>query len=201
MGEIKSALDMAMERTKDIEAEKSLIINEKAEEDGKRSVFKFIENSTLSLEDLKKKLKGYKGEQKEIFREGMVKTLLANLVIPDKEKSGIDKTERIRDALILCSDETASFVKEVFRDLKDFFSQYIKNKEAVKENIKERIAPQIMEKQQAVSKKLGMNIEISVEDDPDFEEALSKTTVQLQQKYNSILNQIKTELRTKILKK
>ena len=199
MGEIKSALEKALERTKNISAARASAAGSIIQNEGRKSVFRFIENDGSTREDLESLLDKYSGSDKEQLVTGMVKVLNANLVMPSSRDYSQERTDRIRDALMLCSKEQAPYIQELFGQLTGFFSQYSTNKDLLKENIKEQLAPQIEERQRKISEKLGMDVDISVENDPDFKKALSQAQNQLDEKYSSILMQVKSEIENRIL--
>lgn len=199
MGEIKSALEKALERTKNISAARASAAGSIIQNEGRKSVFRFIENDGSTREDLESLLDKYSGSDKEQLVTGMVKVLNANLVMPSSRDYSQERTDRIRDALMLCSKEQAPYIQELFGQLTGFFSQYSTNKDMLKENIREQLAPQIEERQRKISEKLGMDVDISVENDPDFKKALSQAQNQLDEKYSSILMQVKSEIENRIL--
>ncbi|MCQ2604907.1 MAG: hypothetical protein MJ215_07735 [Spirochaetia bacterium] len=199
MGEIKSALEKALERTKNISAARASAAGSIIQNEGRKSVFRFIENDGSTREDLESLLDKYSDSDKEQLVTGMVKVLNANLVMPSSRDYSQERTDRIRDALMLCSKEQAPYIQELFGQLTGFFSQYSTNKDMLKENIREQLAPQIEERQRKISEKLGMDVDISVENDPDFKKALSQAQNQLDEKYSSILMQVKSEIENRIL--
>ena len=92
MGVIKSAWEIAMENSKDIEANKELVESNRLRDEGKKLVSKVLDDPAY---DLKGALKAYSAEKSRLVREGLLQSLLANLVLPADEFSASD-TKRAR---------------------------------------------------------------------------------------------------------
>ena len=81
MGVIKSAYQIAMENSKDIEANKELVETNRLRDEGKKLVSKLLDEASF---DLKAALKAYEKEPLASVREGLIQSLLANLVLPGR---------------------------------------------------------------------------------------------------------------------
>ena len=97
MGEIKSALEIALERTKSVEVNKEFVEANKFQKEGKSLVSKFLDDTTVNLgEGLKK----YDKKQVQWVKEGIFQVLLANLVLP-QEQLVLKKARRVGEAFFL----------------------------------------------------------------------------------------------------
>ena len=84
MGVIRSAFEIAMDNAKGIEGNKELVEANRLRDEGKRMVSKILDVAPF---DIKEALKGYDKRQLAWVREGLVQSLLANLVLPLDEFS------------------------------------------------------------------------------------------------------------------
>src|SRR5208337_1101481 len=120
MGVIKSALEIAMENSKGIEANKELVETNRLRDEGKKLVSRMLEDTSF---DLKAVLKGYEAAQARLVREGLVQSLLANLVLPIDEFAMKD-LKRIGEAVSLAVSD-ARKVTTIFSQLDGFFKEYL----------------------------------------------------------------------------
>ena len=84
MAEIKSALEIALERTQDVEANKEALEANTFMTEGKKAVSKFLSEENV---DLKKLLEGLDKKHLRHIKEGALQALLANLKLPLDEVS------------------------------------------------------------------------------------------------------------------
>ncbi len=201
MGEIKSALEKALERVSDIRAEKSRVTDKNITDEGRKAAFRYIEQDGISLEEIGVMVKKYQTADGNRYTEGIVKVITANLVMPESSDYSTERIGRIGELGMLCAGDRdfAPYLQEIFDQIGSFFNQYKSNKEELKEALKKQIEPQLMEKRAAVAEKLGMEVEINPESDPDFQKALRKAGKELLDQYERVLEEIREEIRSKLL--
>jgi hypothetical protein len=191
MGKIKSALELAMEKTADLKADKSVIQKKDITRKGKISASSYLEEPQKS--DLKDQLKSYKGEELEWFRSGAMDTVLANLTLPQVE-ADLDKLEKLENALILLTGEKKQ-TAAMFDQLRQLYQQYLSNMDQLEEGLKQQYAPQLRQKEMQLRQQTGQDIHLTPEQDPDFIKLLSEQYGRMEQQYNEVLKQAKDELR------
>jgi len=96
MGVIKSAFEIAIENTKSIEGNKELLETNRFRDEGRKLVSKLLEDPSLKIKDA---LKAFDPRQLAWVREGLIQSLLANLVLPVDEFA-VKNTRRIGEAII-----------------------------------------------------------------------------------------------------
>jgi hypothetical protein len=189
MGEIKSALEIALERTKSIEVNKESVEANKFQKEGKSLVSKFLDDTTVNLgEGLKK----YDKKQVQWVKEGIFQVLLANLVLP-QEQLVLKKAKRVGEAFFLVIRDKR-LLKSIFAQLESFFEEYIGEKERLRESLVQQYTPRLRQKEEELSKKMGGPINIDVNSDPEFVSLLRKALSQLDDRYQAVLNQVKDQL-------
>lgn len=201
MGEIKSALEKALERVSGIKAEKSKVTDKNITDEGRRSAFRYIENDGITPEEITGKIKEYQTPYGNRFIEGIVTVICANLVMPENSSYSTERIRRIGELGLMCAGnrDFAPYLKEIFDQIGGFFDQYSSNKEELKRALLQQIEPQLREKRAALAEKLGTEVEISPEEDPDFRKALKKANQDLLNQYEQVLQEIRNEIRSKLL--
>src|SRR5512137_2714508 len=79
MAPIKSAWEIALENTKGIEGNKETLAASAARDEGRKLAAKVLDDSSFGL---KEALKSVARERIALVREGLIQSLLANLVLP-----------------------------------------------------------------------------------------------------------------------
>ena len=188
MAEIKSALEIALERTASVEVDKEALEADRARREGMTMVSKFLDDPKT---DLKEMLKSKTGKEKEWAREGMVQVLLANLVLP-QDQLAIKKLKSIGGAFMdLKSDRRIS---QMFDQLSSFFTEYVEEKDRLQELVTQQHGPRLQQKEQELAQRMGQNVRIDHMTDPEFVAALRKAQAQLDDRYIEVLDKVKGEL-------
>lgn len=189
MGEIKSALEIALERTKSVEVNKESVKANKFQKEGKSLVSKFLDDTAVNLGE---GLKEYDKKQVQWVKEGIFQVLLANLVLP-QEQLALKKARRVGEAFFLVIRDKR-LLKSIFTQLESFYEEYIGEKERLRESLVQQYTPRLRQKEEELSKKMGGPVNIDVNSDPEFVSLLRKALSQLDDRYQAVLNQVKDQL-------
>jgi hypothetical protein len=192
MAFIKTALEIAMERTKDVKSDPKTLKLDNLLKDGRKLASEFLNDSNFKKKELGKKLESFKGENKKSFKEGLKKTLLSNITLPKTEF--FEKTlGKIHEGLITISSNEKD-INEMIEQIKQFFMQYLENRKQLIEAIKQQYGPRLIQKQQELAKQYGHEVNISPEQDPEFMELLKSNISKLETQYGDSLLKAKEEL-------
>ena len=189
MAEIKSSWEIALERTKEVEGNPEAVEADKYQKQGKMLVSKFLGDSSF---DLKGNLKSFSGKTLNWVKDGMLQVLLANLVLP-QEQLALTKIKRVGEAFYVFIRNTKMLTK-MFSQLESFFEEYLAEKERYREAVEKHYAPRLKQKEEELSKKMGQPIHIDINADPEFAATLRKTMASLEEKYATVLGQVKDDL-------
>ncbi len=190
MGVIKSAFEIAMENSKDIAANKELVESNRLRDEGKRLVSRVLEDPSF---DLKGALKAYDAQAGKLVREGLLQSLLANLVLPADE-FGADNTKRLGDAVAAAVTD-ARKVAMIFSQLDGFFKEYIGERKRLVTAIEQQYGPKLKKKEEEISRQMGRPVKINPAADPEFQNIVRQYLGQLDEKYGTVLEQAKDEIR------
>lgn len=194
MTEIKSALEIALERTQGVAGNKEKIEADNFIKEGKRLASSLMSISDSTSEtDVREKLKGFTGKQLGWVREGMFQALAANIVLP------LDDTYRERLGVVarglqeLIPDKKK--IAYVFDQLNKFFDQYLERRSAVRAQLEQQLAPRIKAREAQLSQQVGRKVRLNPMQDPEFANALQKSVGQLDERYQEALTNLKEEVR------
>lgn len=191
MGVIKSAYQIAMENSKDIEANKELVETTRLRDEGKRLVSRLMDEASF---DIKAAFKAYEKQQLTWVREGLIQSLLANLVLPIDELS-LKSNKRIGDAFSATVAD-AKKVGMIFSQLDSFFKEYLAERKRLVEAVDRQYAQVRKKKEEELSRQLGRPVKINPAADPEYQAMIRQYLAQLDVKYNEVLDKAKEELKT-----
>jgi uncharacterized protein YlaN (UPF0358 family) len=192
MAFIKSALEIALERTKDVKSDPDTIKSDNLVKEGQKLASDYLNNTDDDLTDLEKKIKSFSDDNKKFFIEGLKKTFLSNLRLP-KTNNYEDLLNKIMEgfSLFTTNKKDATIMVE---QIKQFFSQYLENRSQLIEAVKQQYAPRLMQKQQEMAERYGQEVTLTPDQDPEFMELLKSNLVKLETQYGESLSKAKEEL-------
>ncbi|MBN2536504.1 MAG: hypothetical protein JXB88_26705 [Spirochaetales bacterium] len=191
MGEIKSAIQIALEKTMGIVVDKKSIQEEEYIKKGKMIISTFLDEPDNSLDGC---FKGLEKEQIEWVREGMCQTLMANLFLPN-DQIALSKLKRVQAGFLKIIANNKK-LKLLFDQLEGFFSEYIGEKGRILEHIENQYAPRLRQKEEALSKQLGAPVHLDINSDPEYKKILNQNLSQFDLRYKAVLEQVKGELQS-----
>lgn len=190
MGKIKSAWEIALEKTADIQLDK-----EKYQHDADITRIRTIAGSYLAddgktLEDTRKELSAF--DRKEM-REALATTIVQSLSLPQEEVLD-DRYEKI-SALADIASGSDPQVKGLIDQLTAFLKQYPMHRKDLIEKMKEQYQPMLEEKEARLSEQYGQPVKLRLENDKDFVELATKNLERLQEQYSKTLDGAKAQLK------
>lgn len=194
MAVIKSAFELAMERTKDIAGDKEALEASATSTEGKKAVSRFVDDKDVKLRD---ELKKFDRRKAEWARDGMMQALLANLVLPADEL-GMQRSRRIAEGLSDLGSKSRQ-LSQLFSQLEDFYKEYLEERKRVRELIEDRYSQKLKQKEQELSRQLGSPVKIDPAQDPEFMGLLRQNMGNLEARYGEVLARVKEQI-TALLK-
>ncbi len=191
MAEIKSALELALERTKDIKSDPEGLRRHEAQETGKRLYAKFQEDPEF---DLKKALKEIPKDKQQWVREGLFSVIQHNLTLP-KSEADMDRLTSVENALAALLRDR-SVLSELMGQVRQFFKRYLEDRNQLTENLRRQYEPRIKQKEQQLSQQYGRKVKLDPASDPEYNRVLQDHIGQLDDRYRNALQQVHQHLTT-----
>jgi len=193
---IKSAWEIALEKTSDIKADKKALAEKELLEQGKRLASQYLEDEERY--PLMEALAGLPAESRRKAMQGALTTLLANLTLPLSDLTEQRNKLAMKGLLSLASQEKA--VAQILRQIDGFFQSFRAERDRLTQMLEQQYKPRLRQKQEALAKQLGAVVELKAEQDPEFVAMLKKNLATFDERYGEALNEAKAEL-TRLISK
>lgn len=194
MAEIKSTLEMVMERAARMATEVADdTANDNTERKGMRLAASYLEGKESDLMQL---LKEQAPEEQMAIRTGMAQTLLRNIVLP-REDTISEQSLLSLKALGELSGMAADTVSTC-SELKQILEQYNQHKIQVRQQLDESIRGQLKQKLQQQGQNIDDEMSINPTMHPQYNDEWARVVGDLNAQYNQALDQRKDMLRQRL---
>ncbi len=194
MGDIKSALEIAMEKAEKLgKATDEERLKWKYVPEGERLAAKYIKQDCNLVAELSK----YEENVTGYVRKGAVDILVRNINLSRNDLEKRNNKKAMEGLKTLKSDKVG--VENVYTKLRRIFEYYMETGEQQRKEAYEALKTDFEAKmQQAVQQQLGPlpGIKIDVEREPQFQEEWRRIQAQLDSQYIKLLDEYKQELRS-----
>ena len=192
MGDIKSALELAMEKVERLgEATDEERLKWKYVPEGGKLAARYLKQNL----NLVAELSNYEESVIRYIKEGAADILLRSINLPKDELARRNNKKAMEGLKTLKSDKIG--VENIYSKMRSIFNHYIEEGEQQRKQAYEQLKVEFEAKvQQAIQQQLGsvMGIKIDVERQPQFQEEWRKLQTQLDSQYISLLDEYKQEL-------
>ena len=156
MGVIKSAIEIAMENSKSIEANKELVEANQAAGRGKKLVWKVLENAAF---DARRRSKAMTGAGPSGQRGFLSSPCLPTWCSP--RMSSQCGTPSASGKPSPMPSRTTRKVTMIFSQLDGFFKEYIGERKRLAEAVERQYAPRLKKKEEEMSRQMGRQVKIN----------------------------------------
>jgi hypothetical protein len=193
MGKIKSALEIALERTESIKMDKASVGLFEARQQGKRLANEYLANPSTSLEA---ELKKCPEDQRESLKQGLFDVLTPQINLPNTAED-LPRIEAAGKGLCLLINEKSS--KEggrfntMIKQLVQLLSNYLNEATQFDQAIRQQYAPKLRQKEEELSRRMGREVRIDPFQDPEFVNFYNQNFNALKANYQTPVDQVREE--------
>ena len=187
MGRIKSALEIALERTESVKSDKASIGQFEAKQQGKRAANEFLEGSGASLEEVVRKAPK---EQRDALKQGIFEALVSQITLPlsKEDERRIQGIGKGLSSIISDTKFTA-----LYKQFIQAVSRYLDEADQYAEAIQRQYAPKLRQKEEEASRRLGRPIKLDPFQDPEFVAFYNQHINALKENYQSVVEQVREQ--------
>jgi hypothetical protein len=187
MGKIKSALEIALEKTESVKSDKGSIGQFEAKQKGKRLANQFLEGEVKSLQE---EIKKSPADEKESLKQGIFDVLISQITLP-LVKDDIKRIEAAGQGL--CAVIEGKRFAEISRQFVQIMNQFLEEAGNFEEAIKKQYAPKLRQKEEELSRRMGRKIKLDPFQDPEFAAYFNQNIQALKANYQAAADQVREE--------
>ncbi len=194
MSRLKSAWEIALEKTKDIEGDPKKIREDELFNQGRRLAGTFLNELEDSGSKIVKQLKNAKEEERDFILNGIKATILSNIALPQNTlyRERLEKLGFLGEVIDGEDGESVTLLVQIAQ----IFEKYIQSRDTLVERARAQYQPIFEEKREQLRQKYGNGIGISMDQDPEFIQFLQRNFNQLSDQYQQVLDQAKEQLKS-----
>lgn len=186
---IKSSLEIALERTRDVQADPENLKASGFATAGKKLVSQFLAEQEFSLA---KKVREHNGKERQWVSKGVFDALLSNLALPSDEY-GLKRNRRaMQGFLAILRDQRR--LRIMGQQIEQFFTDYFQERQQLKQNVDRQYAPRLQQKEEELSRRTGSRVRLDPATDPEYVQLLRQQMALIEDRYSTVLQQVKQEL-------
>jgi hypothetical protein len=187
MGKIKSALELALERTESIKGDRSSIELFEAKRRGKKLAAAFLENPKEGFEG---ELKKCPKEERDALKQGIFDLLVTQITLPavKEDQSRIEAAGKGIQA-VMGDGRFAALFKQFLQAI----AQYLSEMAQYEELIRRQYAPKLRQKEEELSRRLGREVQIDPFQDPEFVKLYAQAMNSLKENYQGLVDQVREQ--------
>jgi len=188
MGVIKTALEIALEKTEKVKSDKSGIGQFEVKKRGKKIANAFLQGEV----DLAGEIKKTPAQDRESLKQGIFDVLIAQIALPgakDDEKK-IEKLGKGLSAVI-----NKGEFNDMYKQLTMLFAQYLKEASQYEQMINRQYAPKLRQKEEELSRRYGREVRIDPFQDPEFVAFYNQHINALKGNYEAVVAQAREEVK------
>jgi hypothetical protein len=187
MGKIKSALELALERTESVKGDRSSIDQFEAKQRGKKLANAFLENPGDGLEG---ELKKCPKEELGALKQGIFDLLITQINLPVMK----DDQRRIEAAgkglqMVIGDNRFAALYKQFLQAA----AQYLSEVDRYDQAIRQQYAPKLRQKEEELSRRLGQEVRLDPLHDPEFVKFYSQSMTALKENYQGMVDEVREQ--------
>jgi len=194
MGKIKSALEIALERTESVKSDKGSIGLFAAKQKGKKLANEFLDGTLGSQEEgpgsLEEAIKKEDSGARENLKQGIFDVLISRLTLP-AAKDDLKRIETAGQGLNTVIGN--KHFGEMIKQFNEVMNQYLDEAAQYEEAIKRQYAPKLRQKEEELSRRYGRQVKIDPFQDPEFVAFYNQHINALKGNYQTAVNQVREE--------
>lgn len=195
MALIKSALEIALEKTQGMKADPAAMASYELRQEGQRLAGEYL-NDPESL-DLRKRLGSYPKEKQDALRAAIYGVLASRLQLPTTQ-AGIASETMEALAKGFAALAPAPFADKrmagLLQQIGEFLSRYLEDAVNLEQALRKQYAPKLQRKEQELAARTGQAVRIDPMSDPEFVKIYQQNVNHLKSQYQEALDQAKADL-------
>ncbi|MFA6506147.1 MAG: DUF6657 family protein [Treponemataceae bacterium] len=188
MAHIKSALEIALERTESVKSDKAGVEQFELRREGKKIAGTFLE--APEEKPIEAALKRFPKDKLNAVRRGVLDILITQISLP----SGRDELVRLETVgkglhTIIGDIKFAT----IFQQLVQALDRYLSEVDQYDKAIRQQYAPKLRQKEDEVARRTGRRVQIDPMQDPEFVQFYNQNMGTLKDRYQTAVEQVRAQ--------
>lgn len=193
MGRIKSALEIAMEKTESVKGDRASINQFETKQRGKRLANDFLESLKRDpagdpKKSLEEQIRKTNKDEQNSLKQGICDVLVSCLVLPDTEEDLSRVEAAARGLQVILNDNRFN---SMAKQLSQVLRQYLNEAAQYEDAIKRQYAPKLRQKEEELARRLGRKVQLDPFQDPEFVAFFNQNMNLLRENYQAAVNQLR----------
>jgi len=197
MGIIKTALEIALEKTEKVKGDRSSIDQFELKQRGKKLANAFLNgDAEIQGELTSKEYEKLPLDSKLSLKKGIFDVLVTQIILP-VVKEDQNRLEKTGTGISLVIDNTTNRNEflNIYKQFLQMITQYFQEAAQYEQAIRQQYAPKLRQKEEEVSRRLGREVRIDPLQDPEFVTFYNQHMTALKSNYEGVIEQVKEEAR------
>ncbi|MDD5972117.1 MAG: hypothetical protein PUC01_00180, partial [Spirochaetales bacterium] len=190
MAKIKSAWEIALERTENIQIDREKLKKDENIKKARLCAGAYLNDEENKGESLVDDLKAINDD--DAVKKALKLTALQNLTLAS-DTVLTDRYERILYLISLCCGSNQN-IMELANQIVGFCKQFPEHRKQLVDQLKEQFAPMLSQKAAQLKAQYGQDVPVSLENDPEFLKIANQQLERLQKQYDETLAEAKAQL-------
>ena len=190
MAKIKSAWEIALERTENIQIDREKLKKDENIKKARLCAGAYLNDEENKGESLVDDLKAINDD--DAVKKALKLTALQNLTLAS-DTVLTDRYERILNLFSLCCVANQN-IMELANQIVGFCKQFPEHRKQLVDQLKEQFAPMLSQKAAQLKAQYGQDVPVSLENDPEFLKIANQQLERLQKQYDETLAEAKAQL-------
>lgn len=193
MALLKSAWEIALEKTEGIEADPEKIKRDQMVNEGRRSAGSYLSDPEQDGSQLEKTYTSAAPEDRDLLKRGIAATIVMNVALPQSEEYA-QRIEKMRHMARILDGQESKAV-QLLAQIGQFMGKYLQARDSLLERAKQQYEPMYQDKKERMMQQYGKASNLPLDQDPEFIQLLQKSYNQLSSQYQQVLDQAKGQLK------
>lgn len=191
MSQLKSAWEIALEKTEDIQADPEKIRHDELVTEGRRLAGTYITSAKGDFSAVKKAYLSAPAQERNLLQQGIAMTILHNIALPQATDYE-ERIKRMKRLAELIDGQSSQLITQIGQ----FMGKYLQARDSLLERAKQQYKPVYQQKRERLMQKYGRGVALPpLEQDPEFLQLVQNSYAQLTSQYQQVLDQAKEQLK------
>jgi hypothetical protein len=188
MAHIKSALEIALERTESVKSDKAGVEQYELKREGKKIAGAFLEDPAGN--PIEGALKRFPKDGQAAVRRGIVDILVAQISLPSM-RDDLPRLENVGKGLyaVLGDKKFAT----LFQQLVQALERYVSELDQYDKAIRQQYAPKLRQKEEDIARRTGRRMQLDPMQDPEFVQFYNQNMGMLKERYQTAVDQVRAQ--------